>query len=1223
MNLTRRSLVSKQARTTAAALLAVAVVTSIVLPQIAASAANPTASAGNAAVTEGDSGTTPADVTFTLSQASPNKPTVSYTTADGTAAAPGDYVTQTGTVVFNPGETTQSVAFSVRGDTVDESNETFKVNVTAVDNGYDVGTFGTVTITDNDAAPSVRVDTKSYDEGSSGGFTNMPFIARLSAPAGTATTYYAFTHDPEHDTDPQQAGNQFLSPKADAGVDYTAVVGTAVTFAVGETTATVNVPVKGDLTDEFDEYFELQLKATNSAIASTVAYGNGKIIDDDALARLDVSDPTPVSEGDTTCGGLGDPCTISDTHITFTVTLSPASEKRVVVDYATSDRSATTSNDYVSASGSGDPSDTPPGSGLVFNPGETSKTVDVYIKGDTQAEPVERFALTLSNPVNAALGDSQAFGTILNDDPGGNFATVTVTNAPTTPEASGSPKAAGTATFTINVARTSNLDTATYQVSYQTADGPESSSSTCGKAVAGKDYVAKTGTASIAFPQSSTTVAVTLIDDNQNEADECFQLQLNDATNASISDAVGEAKITDDDAAPSLAITPKSVTEGTGTDATTASMTVTMTPASGQDVSVTCATTDNSGTATEPEDYVKTTRTITFSPGDTSKPCDIPVVADAIDENNETLTVALSNVQGNALIGTGTATLTINDDDLPPTVAIGNTTHTEGTGTDTVATLGVSLSAPSGKAITVRVATANGSATQPGDYTATTADLTFNPGERDKDFQVPVKGDAVDEPDETFTGTLTNPASSPVTLGTSTGTATIQDDDDQPSLAINDVTVTEGNSGTTNASFTVTRTGATEKTMTVHYATGTSGTATSTTDYTATTGDLSFAPGEPTKTIAVPVKGDTVDEPDETFNVVLSAPTNASISDASGTGTITDDDPTPGSTTTTSTTSTTLPGTPRVKITTGPGAGGGPHIRVLNGDGTAAGASFFDGAETAGKRVARGDLDGDGIDEIITAGGANSSGYVSVYNATGVLLVSTLPYGNFTGGIFVAAGDINNDGFDEIITAAGPGGGPHVRTFSYSKPANSPASLLGSNGFYAFDQTFGGGVTVGAGDLNNDGKDEILTGMASQGSLLRSFSYTGTGGATKGIEIAPYGGFTGGVFPAAGDITGDANAEIVTATGPGGGGDPHLRTFNPNGTPIGGGVYAYNVGFRGGFSVAVGDINGDGKGEIITGAGPGGGPHVKVFNASLVKQSEFFAYAANFLGGVWVSSGTA
>ncbi|MDP1907195.1 MAG: hypothetical protein Q8K85_02755, partial [Hyphomicrobium sp.] len=246
-----------------------------------------------------------------------------------------------------------------------------------------------------------------------------------------------------------------------------------------------------------------------------------------------------------------------------------------------------------------------------------------------------------------------------------------------------------------------------------------------------------------------------------------------------------------------------------------------------------------------------------------------------------------------------------------------------------------------------------------------------------------------------------------------------------------------------------------------------------------------------------------------------------------------------------------------------------------------------------------------------------------VYNAAGTLLVSTLPSGNFRNGIHVAAGDIDGDGFDEVITAAGPGGGPHVRTFTFSDPSNGPATLLGSSGFYAFDQGFGGGVTVGAGDLNNDGTDEILTGMASQGSLLRSHSYTGAGAATKGVEIAPYGAFTGGVFPAAGVITGIAYAEIVTATGPGGGGDPHLRTFTSSGAAIGNGVYAYNVGFRGGFSVAVGDLNGDGKGEIITGAGPSGGPHVKVFNAALAKQSEFFAYAANFLGGVWVSTGTA
>ncbi len=1218
---------SKSARAIAAGALAVGVIGGLALPRIAAIAApNPTATVGNASVTEGDSGTTPADVTFSLSEASPNTTKVTYTTVDGTASKDTDYVEQTGTVTFNPGETTKHVAFSVRNDTVKESTETFTVKITAVDNNFGgVNNTGTVTITDNDLPPGLSVDSPSVTEGSTNGTVDLKFTARLSAPAGSATTYYAFTHDPAHDTDPNTAGTQLLT-KADSGVDYTAKAGEAVTFGVGATSAEVVVKVAADLVDEPDEYFELQLKATNDANAAIAAYGNGKIVDDDAAARLDVSDPTPVNEGDTACGGLAQPsCT---TKITFTVTLSPASGKRVVVDYATSDRSATSSGnsaDYIAASGAGDPSATPtPGTGLVFAPGETSKTVDVFIKGDTTPEPTERFALTLSNAVNAALGDAEAFGTIVNDDPG-TFATMSVSNAANVTEGnSGSP----TATFTISVNRTGPSDLNTYTVTYTTANGPESSSSSCGIATSGKDYTAKTGTATIQALSNSTTVTVNVLPDTLDEPDECFQLQLNDAPNASITDAVGEAKIVDDDAAPSLAIAAKTVTEGTSSNNTTASLTVTLSPASGQVVTVDCSTVANSGTATQDADYGETVnQTITFQPGDTSKTCDIPVVADSLDEDNETVNVALSNPTGNANVGTGTATLTITDDDNAPTVSIANATDTEGTVADTTAPFVVTLSAKSSKPITVHVATADDTAKQPGDYTSTATDLTFAPGEDKKDFKVPVKADAIDEDDETFTATLTAPTNA--TLGTSSGTATIIDDDAAPTLSISDPEVTEGDSGTTPISFTVTRTGATEKTMTVHYATDTTGTATSTTDYTPTNGDLSFAPGDTSKVIVVQVKGDTTVEPNETFNVVLSAPTNATLSKATGTGTINDNDATPTTTSTstttpgsTTTTSTTIPTGPLARITTGAGAGGGPHIRVLKADGSAGGPSFFDGDETSGKHVARGDLNGDGRDEIITGGGTNSSGYVSVYSPDGALIASVQPYGStFRGGVYVAAGDVDNDGQDEVITGAGPGGGPHVRTFTLNGN-----SLQGSAGFYAFADNFGGGVTVGAADLNGDGGDEILTGMASQGNNVRSFNYTGSGTALKGADFNPYATFTGGAFVAGGDLDGDGDAEIVTSTGPGGGGDPHLRTFAANGSPLGAGVYAYNVGFRGGFSLAVGDLTGDGKAEIITGAGPTGGPHVKIWSGGTngVPQQQgpgFFAYPSNFNGGVWVAFG--
>lgn len=128
------------------------------------------------------------------------------------------------------------------------------------------------------------------------------------------------------------------------------------------------------------------------------------------------------------------------------------------------------------------------------------------------------------------------------------------------------------------------------------------------------------------------------------------------------------------------------------------------------------------------------------------------------------------------------------------------------------------------------------------------------------------------------------------TIGTLYGNPAIVHDPNAPQLWIGDVTVAEGHTGTTSATFTVTLTGASAQTVSVAYSTGT-GTATAGSDYQAASGTLTFAPGEASKTITVPVYGDRVGEPNETFNVNLSGATNATIGDGQGIGTIFDDEP--------------------------------------------------------------------------------------------------------------------------------------------------------------------------------------------------------------------------------------------------------------------------------------------------------------------------------------------
>jgi hypothetical protein len=214
------------------------------------------------------------------------------------------------------------------------------------------------------------------------------------------------------------------------------------------------------------------------------------------------------------------------------------------------------------------------------------------------------------------------------------------------------------------------------------------------------------------------------------------------------------------------------------------------------------------------------------------------------------------------------------------------------------------------------------------------------------------------------------------------------------------------------------------------------------------------------------------------------------------------------------------------------------------------------------------------------------------------------PYG-FRGGVYTASGEFTGDNKAEVVTGADQGGGPQVRVFK--------AQGVPIGGWFAYPTGFGGGVRVGTARIGSS--DQVVTGAGpSGGPQVRTFRADGT--ATGGF-FAYATGFTGGIYVAGGNTDGAAGDEIVTGAGQGGG--PHVRIFKPDGTPIGG-FFAYASGFSGGARVATGDVDGDGKDEIITGAGPGGGPHVRIFRQDGTPIGGFFAYPDGFAGGVYVSS---
>lgn len=223
---------------------------------------------------------------------------------------------------------------------------------------------------------------------------------------------------------------------------------------------------------------------------------------------------------------------------------------------------------------------------------------------------------------------------------------------------------------------------------------------------------------------------------------------------------------------------------------------------------------------------------------------------------------------------------------LPNTLSINDVTKAEGNSGNTPFTFTVSLSAVSATPVTVQYATANGTATAGSDYTTASGTLTIPAGATSQTVTIQVKGDTAQEANETFSVNLSLPTGA--TLADAQGLGTINNDDIR-NLRINDVSLAEGNSGTTPFTFTVSLNALSSAPVTVKYATA-NGTATAGNDYTAASGTLTIPAGQISKTVAIQVKGDTTNEARETFFVNLSNPVGATLADAQGAGGISNDD---------------------------------------------------------------------------------------------------------------------------------------------------------------------------------------------------------------------------------------------------------------------------------------------------------------------------------------------
>jgi hypothetical protein len=320
-------------------------------------------------------------INVTLSGASALTITVNYATSNGTATAGSDYAPASGIVTFAPGVTSQTFPVPILDDTLDELDETVALALSTPTNAtLGAPSAATLTILDDDAAPTVQFSAGSYTVNENGGPASIT-VNLSPASALTVTVNYATSDG-----------------TATAGSDYTPVSG-VLTFAPGVTSQTFPVPILDDLLDEPDETVALTLSVPTNATLGTPSAATLTILDDDAAPTIQFS------AGNYTVGEAAGMAPI-------TVNLSGPSALTVTVDYTTSNgippNAALAGSDYISVSGS-----------LTFAPSQISQIFNVPIIEDVGEELDETLNLTLLNPINAMIaGTNPATLTIVDNDLG-------------------------------------------------------------------------------------------------------------------------------------------------------------------------------------------------------------------------------------------------------------------------------------------------------------------------------------------------------------------------------------------------------------------------------------------------------------------------------------------------------------------------------------------------------------------------------------------------------------------------------------------------------------------------------------------------------------------------------------------------------------------------------------------------------------------------------------
>ena len=721
-----------------------------------------------------------------------------YETLSGSASRDLDYSHSTARASIKAGELITSIFVDLIDDVDVENDETFDLVISKLINAtIDLATVTVIIKSDDLPSLAIANVVASEDVGT------LQFVVTLSEPFSADVSF-------DYET---RAGS------ASAPSDYTSAFGRASILA-GDTTTAIPIVIKNDDDIEAAESFDLvianPLNATISKASATVT-----IIDE--LPSLSITDATALEGA---------------RILTFRVSLSVLFPDDIVFfDYETLSGSASRDLDYSHTSAR-----------AMILAGETDTSIIIPISDDNLIETDETFDLVITNPINATISKARATATIKTDD----LPSLTIANVSASEDV-------GTLQFVVTLSEPFGAD-----VSFDYA-------TRAGSALAGSDYTRDSGRVSILAGDTTTEIPIAIIDDDSVEADESFELVISSPLNATISKASATATIKIDEL-PSLSIVDGSAFESERSLKFTVSLNEAF---PGHLVYFDYETL--SGSASSNLDYTYTTARAVILAGEKDTSIIIPISDDNLIETDETFDLVITNPI-NTTISIARATATIKSDDLP-SLTIANVSASEDVGTLQFV---VTLSEPFGADVSFDYATRAGSASAPSDYTSASGRASILAGATTAGIDIAIVQDTINEGDEVFELVVSNPNNALISKASATGTIR----GEIASLFIADGSAFESEG---NIKFSVTLSKTVNKDVSFDYAT-IPGSALAGSDYTSDSGRVSILAGDTTAEIPIAIINDQLVEADESFELVITNPTNATISKPSATATIKNDD---------------------------------------------------------------------------------------------------------------------------------------------------------------------------------------------------------------------------------------------------------------------------------------------------------------------------------------------